>query len=284
MAPQRDEATNTPLSPTPTARNLGTGEILPKTEQQIVKEEVKRLVEKYPQDSIVRTVYSQQAPTQLSPIFKHPIEITFIDPVTYARSSYSDAKLSEQKRFRYFLERDSSLKDYSTLESVKVSIAFSSYWLRTKNDEVKDLVIEKEAIGLALWEGFSKIALNTYLKQGKIEKIDLSVTDQEIARTLAYILLTENPNISKLFDYAAYLAIMQTVERLIDQNNASVNQELKESNVLTIYQMAKDKNIPFEQIKPGSQEFWTLAFSPESPWVKMILDPSIPGPSQQIVQ
>lgn len=46
--------------------------------------------------------------------------------------------------------------------------------------------------------------------------------------------------------------------------------------------MAKDRNIPFEQIRPGSQEFWTFAFSPESPWVKMILDPSVPGPQQKI--
>ena len=146
------------------------------------------------------------------------------------------------------------------------------------------MAIEKEATGLALWEGFSKIALNTYLKQGKIEKIDPNVTDQEIALTLAYILLTQNPNVNKLFDYAAYLPIMQRVGRLIDQNNASINQELNESNILTIYQMAKDRNIPFEQIKPWSKEFWTLAFSPESPWVKMILDPSIPGPSKQTVQ
>lgn len=139
------------------------------------------------------------------------------------------------------------------------------------------MAIEKEAIGLALFEGFSKIALNTYLSQGRIERIDPNVTDQEIARTLGYILLTENPDISKLFDYAAYLSIMQKTGRLIYQNTDIIN-ELRVSNIYTIYQMAKDKNISFEQITPGSKEFWSLAFSPESPWVKMILDPSVPGP------
>lgn len=279
----KHEATHTPLSATPTATRAS-GEMPTKTNQQIVEQEIKRLAGKYPQDSIIRRVYSGEAPVQLSPIFKELIEIGFIGSVAYARTHYSDAKLSEQKRFRYFLERDFSLEDYSTLESIKISIAFSSDWLESKNDEVKDLALEKEAIGLALFEGFSKIALNTYLLQGKIDRIDPNVTDQEIARTLAYVLLAENPDVNKLFDYAAYLLVLQKVERLIIQNNANAIQELRASNFATIYQMAKDRSIPFEQIKPWSREFWDLAFNPQSPWVKMILDPSIQGPSKLIVQ
>lgn len=41
--PQRDEATNTPLSPTSTVKSLGTGERLPKTDEQIIMGEVSRL-------------------------------------------------------------------------------------------------------------------------------------------------------------------------------------------------------------------------------------------------
>lgn len=275
----KHEITHTPLPPAMPIASGSTAEVLPKTNQQIVEEEVKRLASKYPQDSITKTVYSGEAPTHLSPIFKYPVEIKFIPPVAYARIRYSDGEFSEQKRFRYFLERDSSLKDYSTLERVKVSIAFSSLWLQSKNDEVKDLAIEKEAIGLALFEGFSKITLNTYLSQGTIERIDPNVTDQEIARTFAYLFLEENPDVTKLFDYAAYITIMQKAGRLIEQNDPSIMQDLRVTNIVIIHQMAKNRNISFDQIKPGSKEFWALAFSPESPWVKMILDPSVSGPS-----
>lgn len=239
------------------------------------------MASKYPQGSIVRTVYSGEAPTQLSPIFKNPVKIKSIPlSVAYARVAYTNGEFSKQKRFRYFLETDSSSKDYSTLESVRLSIRFSSAWLAAKSDEVKDLAVEKEAIGPALFEGLSKIMLNTHLSQGKIERIDPNVTDQEIARTFAYLALGDNLDIAKLFDYAAYIAIMQKAGKLIEQNDPTIMQDLRATNIERIYRMAKDRHINFDQIKPFSQEFWTLAFNPDSPWVKMILDPSVPGPSR----
>lgn len=58
-----------------------------------------------------------------------------------------------------------------------------------------------------------------------------NVTDQEIARTLGYILLTENSDIRKLFDYTAYLPIMEKAGKLIDQNNTEIINELRVSNI-----------------------------------------------------
>lgn len=249
-------------------------EILSRTHQ-----EVRRLVETYPQDSIVRKVYLGKL-ADISPVFADNLPVGVSDPrVTYARTVFGQAEYNAIHQFRYFLNRDQSLKDYFTLKKQAVAVYFSPNWLNSKNDAVKTLALEKEAYTLALWEPFSRIILNTYLAQGRIEKIDPAVGEAEIARTLARQILVENEDVRKLYDYAGYLPVLSRVGDLLATEDPILETELGYSNLPKIYKLAKQKSIELEGLQFGSKEFLQLAFDPEGPWAEMILDPSIPGPS-----
>lgn len=244
-----------------------------------IKSEVGRLAETYPEDSIVRSVYLAPNLKELSPIFGSPVSVGVADPrVTYARTYFTDISLTPNKRFSYFLERDASTADYSTVQSIKVAIFFSPLWLEARSDRVKRLALEKEALTVAQWRGFGQIALNTFKNQGRIDILDPNVTGTEIADTLATNLLSTNADVRKLFDYAPYLLLMERAEEILSSANQEEIQEINVTNFLTIYRMAKARGVSFEGIKFGSKEYWDLAFSPQSAWVKMILDPSLPGP------
>lgn len=243
-----------------------------------IHQEVRRLVETYPQDSIIRKVYLGNL-TDISPVFTSVLPVGIADPkVAYSRIHFTQAEYTPTHRFSYFLNRDQSQKDYATLKKQTVAIYFSPLWLNSKNDTVKMLSLEKEAYTLALWESFSRIILNTYLAYGSINKIDPAVTEMEIARTLARQILIENPDVRKLYDYAGYLAVLSKVGNVLVIQNPEVETELNYSNLPEIYKVAKQRGIKFGGLEFGSKEFLQLAFDTNGPWARMILDPSIPGP------
>lgn len=242
-----------------------------------IHQEVSRLAQTYPQDSIIRNVYLGNL-SSISPVFTDALPVGIADPkAAYARTQWGQAEYTPSDRFNYFLNSDSSQKGYATLKKQAVAIYFSPVWLNSQNDNVKKLALEKEAYTLALWEPFSRIALNTYLSQGKISKVDPTVTDIEIARTLARQILIDNPDVRKLYDYAGYLPILQKVGKLATQNSRAET-ELNYSNLLKIYNLAKEKGIQFADLQFGSKEFLQLAFDPDGSWAQMILNPAIPGP------
>lgn len=176
---QPKAVTKTPIVRTAPPTHDRTQEVLSLTHQ-----EVKRLAETYPQDSIIRTVYLGNL-ADISPIFAGTLPVGIADPnVAYSRLRLGRAEYTPADRFSYLLNRDRSQKGYATLKKQEVAVYFSPLWLNSKNDAVKALVLEKEAYGLTLWEPLSKMALNTYLAQGKITKIDPGTTEAEIARTL----------------------------------------------------------------------------------------------------
>lgn len=242
------------------------------------KQEVMRLAKTYPENSIVRTVYLGDL-SKICPIFIQPLKIGIADPKTaYTRTYFGEANHSPNRRFRYYLERDQSKADYSTLTSQDLTIFFSPLWLNAALDQVKILALEKEALTVASWEPFSAIALQIYQSQGKIEKIDSSVKDIEIGRTLTRQLFIENPLVRKLYDYSGYLLILRKVEDLFQTGNEQAKKDLSYTNIPAIYAKAKAAGVEFESLTFNSPEFWRVAFDQRSPWVKIISDPSIPGP------
>lgn len=260
-------AGETPLKPDQTQ------ELLTKIHQEVI-----RLLQTYPQDSIIRKVYLGNL-SDISPVFKGTLPLGIADPIkAYSSNRFGNAEYSPQDRFSYFLNQDRSLKGYSTLQKQELAIYFSPTWLDTKNDDVKRLALEEEAYTLALWEPFSRIILNTYLAQGRIDKIDPQVTDEEIGRTLARQILIENKDVRKLYDYAGYLAILFKVGELVEKHDLEIDKELSYSNLPKIYNLAKLRGVKFENLQFTSREFLQLAFDNNGSWGKMILDPSIPGP------
>lgn len=244
-----------------------------------IHQEVVRLARIYPPDSLINRVYLGNL-SDLSPVFRSPMRIGIADPsVAYARTAFTNLEHTPHPRFRYFLYRDGSIADYQTLTGMDITIYFSPRWLEGGNDQVKALGLEKEAFAVGLWEAFSRITLNTYIMQGRIDKVDPQVKEAEIARTLARQLLMENDAVRKLYDYAGYLAIMPKVSILLSQHDPNVEQELGvHSNFLEIYRRARARSIDFDSLNPNSKEFLQLAFDPNSPWTQMILDPDVPGP------
>lgn len=273
----------TPDQPKPIAKPPVVRETPPppdQTQEVLFKihQEVRRLVQFYPDGSIIKQVYLGNL-SAISPVFVGTLPVGIADPkVTYARTEFTQAEYTPMHRFRYFLPRDQSLKDYATLKAQKVAIYFSPLWLNSKNDGVKMLALEKEVYTVALWEPFGRIMLNTYRAQGIIEKIDPAVTEAEIARTLARQISIENPTVRKLYDYAGYLPVLAKVGQILEIQNPQVTTELGYSNFPEIYRLAKQRGIKFEGLQFGSREFLQLAFDTRSPWVKLILQPSIPGP------
>lgn len=273
----------TPEQPKPIAKPPIVREAPPPPDQtqavlMRIHQEVRRLVQFYPEDSIIRRVYLGNL-SAISPVFVGTLPVGIADPkAAYARTEFAQAEYTSMHRFRYFLPRDQSLKDYATLKAQKVAIYFSPLWLNSKNDAVKILALEKEAYTVALWEPFGRIMLNTYLAQGIIERIDPAVTEAEIARTLARQIPIENPAVRKLYDYAGYLPLLAKVGQILAMQNPQVTTELAYSNFPEIYRLAKQRGIQFEGLQFGSREFLQLAFDTRGPWVKLILQPSIPGP------
>lgn len=243
-----------------------------------VHQEVKRLALTLPEDSLVRKVYLGNV-AEVNPIFQSPTEVGFMYPTTaYAMTYFGVPKYTPEYRFRYLLTRNNSVANYAILQKMAVSIIFSQEWLTTTSYEVKMLALEKEATQLSLWKPFSRIALNTYLAFGKVEKIDPTVTDQEIADTLTRSLLIEDPNVNKLYDYAGYLAVLNKVGQLLAQGNQQIINDLDISTLNKVYNLAKRKGIQFENLEFASTDFLRTAFDPNGAWAKMILDPSIPAP------
>lgn len=257
-----------------------TREAPPKQDQtkEIIHQEVIRLIQRYPQNSIVRTVYLGNL-ADISPVFTGTLPVGVADPrVSYARTQFGQAEYAPTPSFNYRLNQDLQQNSFTVLKRQEVAVYLSPVWLNSKNDEVKTLALEKEAYTIALWEPFSSIVLNTYLTQGKISKIDPKITDAEIAHTLARQMLIDNLDVRKLYDYAGYLAILPKVGPILASQNPEAETELGASNLPKIYKLAKKNNIQFENLEFGSQEFLQAAFNNEGPWAKMILDPSIAGP------
>lgn len=274
-SPQQPQATDKPpvvreAPPQPDQTQV----FLTRTHQEVI-----RLLQDYPEDSITRKAYLGNL-SEISPIFADALPVGIADPKeAYSRTHFAQAEYSPKHRFNYFSNHDQSLKGYATLQRQEVAVYFSPVWLDTKSDAVKKLVLEKEAYNLALYEPFSKIILNTYLTQGRIDKTDPQITEDEIARTLARQILFENAEVRKLYDYAAYLPLLSRVGKLLESQDPEIEKELNYSNLAEIYRLAKEKGIKFENLQGGSREFLQLALDINGPWAKMILDPSIAGPA-----
>lgn len=241
--------------------------------------EVERLAETYQEGSLVRTVYAASDLRSINPAFKYQTSVGVADPkVTFARTYFTDFEWSEKPRFQYYLNSDSSLADYQTLDGVHLRIFFSPTWLEGKSEEVKKIALEKEAYIVAQWNGFSRIALNTYQAQGQIRPVDPLLTQQEAANTLVVTTFRNNPDLLKLYDYAPYLLFLDRVGKIIDDGDIGVIKELNATNLQKVYKMAKDAGVPFAGLQFDSPEYFKLAFGGDSPWVELILDPSLPSP------
>ncbi len=248
-------------------------DLLERTHQEVI-----RLAQAYPEDHLVRKVYLGDL-NQVSPIYKSPLKVGVIPPgSSLAQTHFGKTELSSEKRFRYFLTRDGSVADYSTLTSMEITISFSPVWLNGSYDEVKNLALEKEAYTIAQWESFSRIALDIYLNQGRIEKIDPTVTDIEIGRTLTRNLLMDDPRLLKLFDYAGYLMFLDKAEQLLASNDSHLIEELNTSNLPRIYSLAREAGVDYRGVVFDSKDYYWTALADNSPWVDIISNPSIPGP------
>lgn len=274
----QNQQKNAPKSPTAITEQRRATPVkdIPITNER-VRQEVERLAASFPEGSVVRNVYLGDLST-ISPVFQNPIGIRVIGPVTYARTHFGNHEYTDQKRFRYALNSDNKPADYATLNRVQLSVEFSTLWQAARTDDVKKIALDKEAYTIAQWEGFSRLMFNNYDSQGTFQQLDPTVTREEVARTVAYSAVIENPQLNKLFDYAGYLPILPAVGELLARNDRTINEDLSASNLITIYNGAKTNNIPFENIAFASREFWDLAYNPHSPWVQYINDPTIPAP------
>lgn len=239
-------------------------------ETQTLYQEITRLALTYPQDSLVAKTYLGRS-SEINPIFK-PLRIGLSPDWVYDSSTRTgEPRYTPKKRFSYLLYAGESLVQYETLQGLTAEIYFSPRWMEIQSDEVKTLMIEKEAVTLGLWEGFAKIILNTYRMQGRISLLDKNTTETEIANTLARQITIDNPELLKVYAGASYLALLPQVEKLLALNDPRITEDLKPSHFLEFYHQAKTANILFKNMEPWSNEFWELAFNPNSPWVQILL-------------
>lgn len=239
-------------------------------ETQTLYQEITRLALTYPQDSLVAKTYLGRS-SEINPIFK-PLRIGLSPDWVYDSSTRTgEPNYTPEKRFGYLLHADKSLVQYETLQGLTAEIYFSPSWMKIQSDEVKKLMMEKEAITLGLWEGFAKIILNTYRMQGEISLLDKNTTETEIANTLARQITIDNPELLKVYAGASYLALLPQVKNLLALNDPRIIEDLKPSHFLELYHQAQTANTQFENMQPWSNQFWELAFNPNSPWVKILL-------------
>lgn len=263
-------------TPVPT---LTQKELEAQTIRRQILAELDRLSAPYPEGSTIRKVYRGRL-SEVSPIFPNYPKLRLIDPSFAIAFDFSDYVNSPSPRFRYRLNNNGSVKDYKTLDHTDITFFIPPTWLRL-SDETKEFVMDKEAKNLKVFDDFAKhIILPTYIPQGTIEKIDLQVTEAEIARTFAMDQLSNNGNLLKIYDYYGYLAKFEDIARLEGAGNQKVLQELDDnSNIIEIYKKAKGLNIPFRTLEVGSLEFLKVAFGGNNtPWIRLVLDPSTPGP------
>lgn len=244
--------------------------------ESTLSQEVQRLAQTYPKDSIVRKVYTDNL-SRINPIFRPNLQLS-MDTLENALAAirFKDQLFSEKQRFVTLSLSNQVKVQRPTLDQMTVEVVLFPQWFES-GDSFKKLLMEKEALNIFLFDSFSQSVLETtWLRQAKIFKIDSTVTQLEIARTLGYQILMESPDALKLFDYAGFLPLLSRVESFdIQQRPAGILPDL--------YRRAQMLGIPFQELKPGTDEFWYVATGANSPWVKMVLNPSMPHPPKPII-
>lgn len=269
---------NTPSAPpteTPAPREPGEDEVIDN-----IRQEVKRLALTLPQGNQVREIYTAQDLTSISPIFASPLEYGALIHPSMAETFFHSPVYSAQEKFSYLYSQDGSTANYLTLESAKLRVLLPQNFPEL-TDEVKLLILRKEANTIIQWEAFSRYVVYPFFtSNGTITKLDPTVEDRQISSTLAWKFLTENPNILKRYDYAGYIPIMSGVGRILASGNQQAIAELKVSNADEIYTLAQQQGINFEGVTEDPAKFIQLAYSDTSPWVAIIDNPNVAGPVQ----
>lgn len=242
-------------------------------ETTIIRSEVARLVQFWDPDTVIRKIYTGGVFPGLDPIFTLPVPTGFSEGRGYSLVHAAGNVSSPTTRFEYFPQPKGGKVALPTPIHHNISIMFSRNWLNTKDDRLKRLAIEKETLYIGLWNPFSTILKNSYAQNGPINKLDATVTDQEIANAMAIYTLGTEPGIRKIYDFAGYLVILPKVGQLLSLNDPKFTQEIESyTNLKRVYDAARAKNIPFDKVGFNSREFYQLAFDPNSPWAQMVAD------------
>ncbi|MBI4059366.1 hypothetical protein HY404_03960 [Candidatus Microgenomates bacterium] len=244
-----------------------------------IEQEVTRIARTFAPNSLERNFYLEDDISKFNSLFKEPIYFGLLNSkYAYLSIYFIDLEYNGQKRFRFLPNNGQLAKNYSTMERMGMQIDFSTDWLNIKSDEVKALMLKKIALQMALYDPVSILAFNTYKLEGKFEKLNPQITDLEIGHTIVKELFESQPSIKKQWTHAAYLPILSGVGQLLQHHDPTIQREL--SYVGIIYQLAAERNIPFDSVQFGTIEFLQMTFDPKGEWYKIVSSlPDEPNPA-----
>lgn len=240
---------------------------------QRIKNEVERISRLQPDDSFVKKVYSGNLKL-FGATFKS-LSIGVANPTTEAaKFSYGNFKYSPNNRFSHAFRAQDAVP-LPTLTDQEIVISFTPDFLNAP-DEVKLLLMEKEGSHIPMFASLSDAVYRIYEQLGTYKKLDPSVTRDEIGTTLAVQLTSQDKDMLKLFDYAGYLYVLPKIQELVNKHDPKIDQALTKTNYVEILRMTEKNKIPIKNYDLNSDEFKIQAFTKNSPWGKMIMDPKIP--------
>lgn len=249
---------------------------------QQIKREVQVIAFGYPEaGTLFRSIYLGDL-SKVNPLFTVNLMVGVVQPgknsipqpgfaagKTAAETRFTPRELSPTNRFDLIQTRQT--RSFQTVRSVLVETNLPAEWL-TLSDDVKTLVLEKEATRMRLYGITNKTAHAQYLLEGAfIGKRDATVTETEVDTVLGNIRAKENPTFARLADYAAVLPILSNVGIVLNSGDVKTIEELRKYTTFQIcYDKARELGIDLRNMNTDSEAFVVQAFSPQSRWVQWL--------------
>lgn len=235
-------------------------------------------------DPNLEEIYKNEKPaTKESPI-PLPVRIGISPNSAVARYNFDGISAVESDAVKFnFVERSTGSKEpFKTYETLPTSVEFSDWWFNLKSDQVKKLILRKEANNVRMLEGFGRFhAVPAMLSLGDIEVLDPTLTSREVEYRVAASILSSNPDYLKLYDFAGYLSILREFEELEKSADPQIISDLLSvDSIRVIRDGARERGIRYEDVEFGSPEFFEMAFSAVSPWVNFINNDLVVGNGQ----
>lgn len=207
-------------------------------------------------------------------IFPYPVPVNFDTTPDFAQFNFG--KRSDGKKQVDF-EMGGQKWTYSVINKLNPTIRFSQDWLDAP-EEVKKLIMLKEAYTPILWSELRKMMTSSFLKQGgKITAHDVTTqTQTKIADIIAWDAHSGSKEIRFAFDYAGYLAVFPMISTMSDTGKQYLAEH---TNMMKVYEFAQQNGISTSTPaliwgKDGSTLMISPAFSAlafgEGRWTKKI--------------
>src|SRR5258708_5893051 len=189
---------------------------IPKDEAKIIQTAKRIAAQYFHPDLPIAKIYLGGRIQDLS-FFDLPIPLGQIEqPNVNSAFIFGDGTVSADLGFSV-LRNGSRIGAFSVVDKQPATIRFSTNWLNCPDQKVQALAMEKEALYVSLWPGFRDFLTSFNAQRFGYSLVPLrgqQVSKEQMEDSIADISLAQTPQLTKLFQYMPYLALLSSVDRL----------------------------------------------------------------------